>query len=40
LGEPVMQLLPARLRPVLLWNYCAMASSLTKRLQINSDNSS
>jgi hypothetical protein len=36
----VTQLLLARLRPVLLWNFCAMASPLIERLQINSDSSS
>jgi hypothetical protein len=40
LGERVMQLSLAPLRPVLLWNYCATASRLTERLQINPDSSS
>jgi hypothetical protein len=37
LVERVMQLSLARLRPALLWNYCATASPLIERLQINSD---
>jgi hypothetical protein len=40
LGEWVTQLSLARLRPVLLWSYCAMPSPLIERLQINSDGSS
>jgi len=40
LGERVTQLSLGRLSPVLLWSYCAMASPLSKRLQINSGSSS
>jgi hypothetical protein len=40
LGKRVTQLSLARLRPALLWSYCAMASPLIAWLQINSDSSS
>jgi hypothetical protein len=40
LGERVMQLSLARLRPALLWNYCTTVSPLIELLQINSDSSS
>jgi hypothetical protein len=40
LGEQVTQLSLARLHRVLLWSYCATASPLIERLQINSDSSS